>query len=212
MKRSVKILKKLAKTYPDAECALHYRDSFELLVAVVLSAQCMDASVNRVLPKLFERYPDAESLGKARPEDVEELIRTIGLYRGKARNIVALSKAISESGVPKTMEELIALPGVGRKTANVVLSEAFGINEGVAVDTHCRRVAIRLGLTKESDPKKIERDLMKMYPQKDWGRVTDLFIAHGRRICKAPRPLCSACPVEKDCPKIGVRMKNDAIS
>lgn len=203
----------LKKLYPDASCALTFKTDFQLLVAVVLSAQCTDAKVNQVTPALFKRFPAAPALAKAEIADVETIINSIGLYRTKARNIVQLSKRIVEGGgkVPRTMEELVALPGVGRKTANVVLSVAHGISEGVAVDTHCSRVARRLGLTKETTPEKIERDLMRLYPRRDWGMVTHLFISHGRRTCKAPRPLCEECVLKADCPSYPLLVKKGLV-
>lgn len=200
--RARKLLAALKRCYPDTRCALNYQNEFQLLVSVVLSAQCTDAKVNAVAPALFRRYPDSASLARADVRDVEAVIKSIGLFRSKARNIVGVARAIEENGgaIPRTISELTRFPGVGRKTANVVLSEAHGINEGVAVDTHCGRVARRLGLTEHESPVKVEKDLMSLYPQKDWGLVTDLFIAHGRRICKAPRPLCAECSLKADCP------------
>jgi endonuclease-3 len=198
VRRSRRIFRRLKRLHPDAGCALAYRGRFELLVAVVLSAQCTDAKVNRVVPELFARFPTPGALAAASICDVESVIRPIGLFRTKARNITAIARA-AVAGIEWTMDGLRRLPGVGRKTANVVLSEALGRNDGIAVDTHCGRLARRLGLSRHDDPEKVERDLMRLYPRKDWGMVTHLFIAHGRTTCPARRPRCGECPVRPDC-------------
>lgn len=198
-RRARAILRYLKAEYPDARCSLDYDGAYQLIVAVVLSAQCTDAKVNAVIPKLFTRYPTPSDLAAARHRDIEAIIRPLGLFRSKARNIVALAAGIIE-GVPRTMAELVQLPGVGRKTANVVLGEAFGFAEGIAVDTHCGRLARRLGLVASETPEKIERELMDLVPRSDWPMVTHLFIAHGRKICHAQRPRCAECRVKTLCP------------
>ena len=196
-----KVLDILKETYPEAGCALDHGDNFQLLVSVVLSAQTTDKSVNKVTPDLFARYPDPESLASAREEDVQEIIRTIGMYRTKAKNIIALAgKLAVEFGgeVPSTREELMSLPGVGRKTANVVLAEGFG-EQRIAVDTHVFRVSNRLGLVKEKDVLKTEESLMKALPDDRWTEAHHLLIFHGRNICSSQRPKCSECPVNEYC-------------
>ncbi|MEK8023099.1 MAG: endonuclease III [Candidatus Hydrogenedentota bacterium] len=201
--RARAILERLAKEYPDAGCSLDYRNEFELIVAVVLSAQCTDAKVNRTLPALFGKYPTAQRMAKAHIPDVEAIVHPLGLFRSKTKNIIALAGLIS-SGVPRTMAELIKLPGVGRKTANVVLGEIFSTPEGIAVDTHCHRLARRLGLAETDTPEKIERELMTIVPKKRWTMVTHYFIAHGRSLCRARRPCCSRCCVRDLCPSAGM--------
>jgi endonuclease-3 len=193
----------LAALYPDAHCELDYRDAWQLLVATILSAQCTDRRVNMVTPVLFAKYPDAAALAAARQEDVEEIIRSTGFFRNKARNLVAMAGALVErhaSLVPPSMDELVKLPGVGRKTANVVLGNACDINVGVVVDTHVQRVGARLGLTTETDPEKIERDLMALFPQDHWTMLSHLLIWHGRRICEARKPKCGECHLNTICP------------
>ncbi len=201
--RIEKILKILKETYKDATIALRYHDPFQLLVAVILSAQCTDKQVNKITPMLFERFPTPETMAKAPVEEVEELVRSTGFFRNKAKNIKEASRIILErfgGKVPDTMEDLLTLPGVARKTANIVLFNAFGKIEGIAVDTHVKRVAQRLGLTKHKDPVKIEKDLMKIIPKEDWGIISYILIEHGRNICKARKPLCEKCPVKELCP------------
>ena len=198
-----KILKILKETYQRPKIALRYQDPFQLLVAVILSAQCTDKQVNKVTPSLFKKFPTPETMANAPIEELEELIRSTGFFRNKAKNIKAAAKLIKEKfngKVPETMEELTSLPGVARKTANIVLFNAFGKIEGIAVDTHVKRVAQRLGLTKHKDPVKIEKDLMKIIPKEDWGIITFILIEHGRKICKARKPLCDKCPVKDLCP------------
>ncbi len=198
-----KILKILKETYKGAHIALHYQDPFQLLVAVILSAQCTDKQVNKITPLLFERFPTPEAMAKAPLEEIEELIRSTGFYRNKAKNIKEAARLITEKfggKVPDNMEDLLSLPGVARKTANIVLFNAFGKIEGIAVDTHVKRLAQRLGLTKQKDPVKIEKDLMKIIPKEDWGIITYVLIEHGRNICKAKKPLCEECPVKELCP------------
>jgi endonuclease-3 len=203
VERTLAVLDLLHREYPDAACALEHADAYQLLVATVLSAQCTDARVNLVTPALFARYPDAASLAQARQPELEDLIRSTGFFRNKARNLIALAQAlVAEHGgqVPRTMEQLRVLPGVGRKTANVVLGNAFGIDEGITVDTHVTRLSRLLRLTRHDDPVKIERDLMALVPRKDWTAVSHLFISHGRRICIARRPKCGECVLADLCP------------
>jgi endonuclease III len=201
--RTEEILARLRREYSDAHTALDHRNAFELLVATVLSAQCTDKRVNEVTPALFRRFPTPRDLAGASLAELEELVRTTGFYRNKARALRGLGQAlVTDHGgkVPASMEELRRLPGVGRKTANVVLGNAFGQNVGVVVDTHVQRLARRLGLTAEADPEKIERGLMDLVPQRDWTLWSNLLIAHGRKVCQARRPLCASCVVADLCP------------
>jgi endonuclease-3 len=201
--RMPEILKRLKREYPDARCALDHTSPYELLAATILSAQCTDARVNMVTPGLFQRYPDATRLAAARQEDVEEIIKSTGFFRNKAKSLIGMAQAVvAEHGgqIPKTMDELHALPGVGRKTANVVLGNAYGINAGVTVDTHVTRLSNLLGLTIHKDAVKIEQDLMQLVPQKDWTIVSHLLILHGRAICIANRPKCGECVLNDICP------------
>ncbi|HEY2711161.1 MAG TPA: endonuclease III [Chthoniobacterales bacterium] len=191
------------KVYPDAHCELNFKTPLQLLVATILSAQCTDKRVNLVTPSLFARYRSAADFARARPAELEKAIQSTGFFRNKARSIRAAAAAIQtrhDGKVPQTMEELHALPGVGRKTANVVLGNAFSKNEGVVVDTHVVRLSQRLGLTTHKDPEKIERDLMKLIPQKDWTNWSHWLIWHGRRRCFARKPDCPNCEVLKLCP------------
>jgi endonuclease-3 len=200
----------LAKIYPDAHCELDFRNPLELLVATMLSAQCTDVQVNKVTPDVFARYRTARDYAQAPLPELEHALRRIGLYRAKAKNIRAMGQHLVElhdGEVPKTMEELVALPGVGRKTANVVLGNAFGINVGVVVDTHVARLSQRLGLTRQINPVKIEPVLMKLVPQDDWTIFSHWLIFHGRRVCKAVRPDCPNCPLAKLCPSYPKFMK-----
>ena len=201
--RAPEILARLRREYPDARCALDYRDPFELLCATILSAQCTDARVNIVTPTLFREYPTPSSLARARQPAVEEIIRSTGFFRNKARSLIGMAQALvaDHAGVvPRTMEQLRLLPGVGRKTANVILGNAYGINEGITVDTHVTRLSRRLGLTRHTDPVKIEQDLMPLIPREDWALVSHLLIFHGRRICVARRPRCPECVLADLCP------------
>ncbi len=201
------ILRRLEEAYPDAHCALDHRNAFELLVATILSAQCTDKRVNMVTPALFARFPDATALAEASQDEVEELVRTTGFFRSKAKNLIAMATALVErhgGQVPQRMEELVVLPGVGRKTANVILGNAFGINEGVVVDTHVGRLSQRLGLTAQSDPVKIESDLMQQFPRERWTMLAHYLIDHGRAICDARRPRCGECPLADLCPSASV--------
>jgi endonuclease-3 len=197
------IFKRLAREYPDATCALDYHNPFELLCATILSAQCTDVRVNMVTPHLFARYPTPQALAAADPADVQEIIKSTGFFRNKTKSLIGMAQAlVAEHGgrVPRSMEELRPLPGVGRKTANVVLGNAYGINEGVTVDTHVARVSGRLGLTREDDPARIELDLIRLFPCKDWALLSHLFIFHGRQVCIARRPRCEACVLNDICP------------
>lgn len=202
------VLGALKERYGNADCALNHRNPFELLVATILSAQCTDERVNRVTPELFARFPTAAKLAKAKIEDIEDLVRTTGFFRNKARNLKECARVIHESHqgvVPKSLDELTALPGVGRKTANVVLGVAFHVAVGVVVDTHVKRLSYRLGWTKNKTPEKIEQDLMKLLPRADWILTSHLLILHGRQLCKALKPKCSACFLFDRCPKSGVK-------
>jgi endonuclease III len=201
--RAAEILRRLHAEYPDAKCSLDHDGAYELLVATILSAQCTDERVNLVTPALFRRYPAAADLAAARQEDVEELIRSTGFFRNKARSLLGMANALADrhgGDVPPAMADLVALPGVGRKTANVVLGNAFGVSEGVVVDTHVRRVSGRLGLTKHTDPEKIEADLMKALDRSEWTDASHLFIFHGRAVCRAPTPRCEVCVLADRCP------------
>ena len=202
-RHAAEVFEKLFALYPDAHCELNYSDAYQLLVATILSAQCTDQRVNMVTPTLFARYPDPGALASARQEDLEEIIRSTGFFRNKARNLIGMANAVVDrhnGAIPATMDQLVLLPGVGRKTANVVLGNACGINEGVVVDTHVQRVGARLGLTRESDPEKIERDLMALYDRDRWTLLSHLLIWHGRRICYARKPRCADCPLNTICP------------
>lgn len=201
--RVLTIIELLEKEHPDAKIALHYTSPLELLVATILSAQCTDERVNIVTQTLFKKYTKAEDYAKADLEELEQDIKSTGFYRNKARSIKKCCQILVEkynSQVPKTMEEMLELPGVARKTANIVLSNAYGVISGIAVDTHVRRVAKRLGLTDSEDPNKIEQDLMKTIPKSRWMRFTDLLIFHGRRICIAKKPRCENCILNEVCP------------
>lgn len=193
----------LEEMHPEAMCALDHRSNFELIVAVVLSAQTTDVSVNKVTPALFDKYPDAQALSKAKPEDVSEIIRTIGLYKNKSINIVKLANKLCDDfggEVPGTFDELVNLPGVGRKTANVVLAEAFGV-PAIAVDTHVFRVSNRIGFANAKDVEKTEEQLRKRIPKEQWIRAHHLLIFHGRKICHARKPECDACMLKELCLK-----------
>lgn len=201
--RAAKVIELLAKEHPDARIALNYTNPLELLVATILSAQCTDERVNIVTKILFKKYRSAEDYANADLEVLEQDIRSTGFYRNKAKNIKGCCRMLVEkfeSQVPKTMGDILELPGVARKTANVVLSNAYGVVEGIAVDTHVRRLAQRLGFTANKDPTKIELDLMKLIPKNKWVKFTDLLIFHGRRVCTAKKPKCHACIVNKLCP------------
>jgi endonuclease-3 len=205
--RAEAVVELLAELYPGAECELDYRSPWELLVATVLSAQCTDQRVNQVTPGLFERWPDPEALAKARLEEIEEVIRPTGFFRNKASSLLESARAlVADHGgaVPRHMDDLVQLPGVGRKTAKVVLGEAFGIPAGVTVDTHVRRLANRIGLTKQRDPEKIAGELERLMPSEEWIAFSMRMILHGRRVCTARRPRCEECTLEPVCRKVGV--------
>jgi endonuclease-3 len=206
--RARRVVRLLARHYPDAECALRHEDPLQLLVATILSAQCTDARVNLVTPALFARYGDARAFAGADVRELEKLIQSTGFFRNKARNILGCCRALVEQHggrVPATMEELVHLPGVGRKTANVLLGTAFG-QPGITVDTHVRRLSRRLGLTAHDDPEKIERDLMQLVPRKEWTLFSHRLILHGRQVCHARKPDCAGCGLAEVCPKVGVRL------
>jgi endonuclease III len=197
------VIRRLKKAYPDAKTELDYRSAWELLVATILSAQSTDKGVNLATPALFARYPTPAALADANPDDVEVLIKSTGFFRNKTKSIIGAARAITErhgGEVPHTMEELTALPGVGRKTANVVLGNAFHINEGIVVDTHVLRLSQRLGLTGNTDPVKVEQDLMPVVPRKTWALFSHLLIFHGRRVCFARKPACGECVLADVCP------------
>ena len=201
--RALKIIELLEKEHADAKIALHYSNPLELLVATMLSAQSTDETINKVTKTLFKKYTKPEDYANADLKELEQDIRSTGFYHNKAKNLQNAAKMLVDkynSKVPKTMEELVKLPGVARKTANIVLTNAFGVVAGVAVDTHVRRLAQRLGLSENKDPNKIERDLMSIVPKEKWMRLTDLLIFHGRRVCTAKKPNCAGCVLNKICP------------
>jgi endonuclease-3 len=196
--RARKIVGHLERAYPDATIALRFGTPLELLVATILAAQCTDERVNQVTPALFRRFPDARALAAARASDVERIIQPTGFFRAKTRSLVGAARGLVEEhdgGVPRTMEAMVRLPGVGRKTASVVLGHAYDIAEGIAVDTHVFRVANRLGIVRAAEPAEVERQLMALVPRERWTRTTDLMIFHGRKVCAARRPACGRCPV-----------------
>lgn len=201
--RVLKIIELLEKEYPKAKTALHYTSPLEILIATILSAQCTDKRVNIVTKSLFKKYKTAEDYANADLAELEQDIKSTGFYRNKAKNIKNAGQMLVEkfdSQVPNTMEEILELPGVARKTANIVLSNAYGVIEGIAVDTHVRRLSKRLGLTENTNPDKIERDLMQVVPKSHWKRITDLLIFHGRNVCMARKPKCDTCVLNKLCP------------
>ena len=202
-----KVAKRLSRHYTDSQCALHFSSPLELLIATILSAQCTDERVNMVTPELFRRFPSAEKLAEAPLQDIERIIQSTGFFRNKAKNIKECCRRLAEEHggeIPQDLEALVRLPGIGRKTANVVLGTAFGIPSGVVVDTHVGRLSIRLGLTNQTDPFKVERDLMALLPRQEWIAFSHRMIHHGRRICVARKPKCEICPLNDICPKIGV--------
>ena len=193
----------LARLYPSAHCELDFRNPYELTVATILSAQCTDKRVNLVTPAVFATHPDARALADASQDQLEELVKSTGFFRAKAKSLIGLARAVVAShggGIPNTMEALVALPGVGRKTANVVLGNAFGINQGVVVDTHVGRLSNRLGLTKATEPVKVEAALMPLFPQDNWTMLSHLLIWHGRKVCDARSPRCGSCTLRPRCP------------
>ena len=211
-KRAGRIITQLRKTYLDAECALKHENAFQLTVATILSAQCTDERVNIVTPGLFERYPGPSELADAELGDIESIIQSTGFFRSKAKSLKGMATAVRDihhGEIPQSLEELTKLPGVGRKTANVVLGTAFGIPSGVVVDTHVRRITNLLGLTKHQDPEKIEKDLQKLIPNKEWINFSHRLIHHGRRICIARRPKCHECPLLPNCPRVGLSKLED---
>ena len=208
MQRTMKIIEALQRTYPTAHCELNFSNPLQLLIATILSAQCTDKRVNIVTAELFKKYRSAKDFADAPLADIEEAVKTTGFFRNKAKNIKACCTALVEKfngEVPRTMDDLHALAGVGRKTANVVLGNAFGINVGVVVDTHVTRLSNRLGLVKGTDAVKLEQELMKLVPQEDWTLFSHWLIWHGRRRCDARKPDCANCEIQKLCPQIGVK-------
>jgi len=196
--RAMRVLAALEEAHPEAECALLHGSAYELLMATILSAQCTDKRVNMVTPALFARYPNPAALASARATELEEIIRSTGFFRAKAKSLIGCARALVEKHggeVPRSLDALVLLPGIGRKTANVVLGHAYGIAEGIAVDTHVLRVSNRLGLTKKDDPVAVEKELMALVPRERWTRTTDLLIFHGRKVCDARRPACGTCSV-----------------
>lgn len=205
--RARRVYQELEQLYPDAHCALNHNNPFQLLVATILSAQCTDVRVNLVTPPLFKAYPTPKKMAEAKIGDLEERVRTTGFFRNKAKSIRGAALAIvqdHDGNVPDTMDDLLKLPGVARKTANVVLGNAFGKHIGVVVDTHVGRLSIRLGWTEHTDPKKVERDLMTLFPKKNWTMLSHLLIHHGRGPCRARNPRCDECALLKSCPRVGI--------
>ena len=208
--RARKIISLLKRAYPGAKCSLAHKTPLQLLVATILSAQCTDARVNIVTPALFARYKTARDFANADISELEALVRSTGFYHNKAKNIKAACGIIVQKHngqVPRTMEEMLELPGVARKTANIVLGNSYGVIEGVPVDTHAIRISHLLGWSRERQQEKIERDLMALLPRRDWLKISDLFVHHGRAVCIARRPMCDICPVRKYCPRIGLKRK-----
>jgi endonuclease-3 len=206
-KQAAKVVRRLAADYPDANCALHFKSPLQLLVATILSAQCTDQRVNMVTPDLFAKYPTAADLAAVSLPTLEKAIQSTGFFRNKAKSIRAACRELVDrydGQIPQDLEALVELPGVGRKTANVVLGTAFGLATGVVVDTHVARISARLGLTRQKDPVKIERDLMELIPRRGWVDFSHRMIHHGRRVCIARKPLCEQCSMRRFCPKIGV--------
>ena len=200
---ALEVLARLKNEYPDAHTELDFETPFQLLVATILSAQCTDKRVNMVTPTLFREFPTPRDLASADPARLEDMIRTTGFFRNKTKSLLGMSAALVErhgGELPRTMEEMVKLPGVGRKTANVVLGNALDVNEGVVVDTHVGRLSVRLGFTNETDPVKVEQVLMRLIPREDWVRVSHLLIFHGRRVCVARAPKCAACVLNDICP------------
>jgi len=201
--RAAKIIELLEKLYSEAKIALHYTNPLQLLIATILSAQATDEQINKITPALFKKYRSAEDFANADLKELEQQIKSSGFYHNKAKNIQNCCKMLVEKyggKVPRTMTELLELPGVARKTANIVLQNAYGVIEGIAVDTHVRRLSQRLGLSEKDDPKKIEQDLMRLVPKEQWMRITDLLIWHGRQVCTSKKPNCAGCVLNKICP------------
>jgi len=205
--RAKKVLEILKKRYPDPRTKLVWKSPWELLVATILAAQCTDDRVNKVTPVFFKKWPDLKSLSEASRQEVEEVVRPTGFFRNKAKNLIQTAKKILNDyngQVPSEMDKLLTLPGVARKTANIILSNCFSKNEGIAVDTHVKRISFRLGFTESKNPTIIERDLMEIFPRKDWHLVNHLLVWFGRDVCKARSPRCNECEIEKLCEKRGV--------
>jgi endonuclease III len=201
--RTIEIIARLKRAYPDAHCELDFRNPYELTAATILSAQCTDVRVNQVTPKLFQQWPDPYTLAQAEIADVEAIIRPTGFFRNKAKSLIGMAQAVvaNHGGeIPRTMAELRPIPGIGRKTANCVLGNAYGLSEGITVDTHVIRLSRLLRLSRQSDPEKLEHDLMKLIPRDDWTIISHLLIWHGRRICIANRPKCGECGLNDICP------------
>jgi endonuclease-3 len=201
--RAIEVFARLKRAHPDAHCELDHETPLQLLMATILSAQCTDKRVNMVTPLLFERFPTAQALADAQQAELEEIIKSTGFFRNKSKSLIGLGKALVErhgGAVPDSMESLVKLPGVGRKTANVILGNAFRKNEGVVVDTHVGRLSLRLGLTRETDPVKVERELMPLIPREDWTMLAHVLVFHGRRICYARTPKCEICVLSEICP------------
>lgn len=206
--RAKRIVSLLSKAYPAAKCSLHHKNPLQLLIATILSAQCTDARVNLVTPALFKRFKTAKDFAGASQSEMEKYVRSTGFYRNKAKNIRASCKLLVQKhngSVPRTMEEMLELPGVARKTANIVLGNSYGVIEGVPVDTHAIRISHLLGWSKEKQQEKIERDLMALLPRKYWLKISDLFVHHGRAVCIARRPRCGECPISRLCLKVGIK-------
>ena len=206
-KRARRIVRGLARTYPEATCALKHRSAYELLVSTILSAQSTDQRVNLTTPTLFAKYPTVKDLARAKRPDVEKIIKSCGFFRAKTTSLLGMAKGVVEKhggDIPDKLEDLVALPGVGRKTANVVLGTWFEIPTGLVVDTHVKRISHRLGLTRSTNPEIIERDLMEIVPKKEWIDFSHRLIHHGRQICTARKPKCPECPLLKDCPRVGL--------
>ncbi|HKI81805.1 MAG TPA: endonuclease III [Pseudodesulfovibrio sp.] len=206
--RATEIFNRLSKRYPSPKPALDYTNPWELLVATALSAQCTDERVNKVTPVFFERWPEIKDAAEADVTEIEEVVRSTGFFRNKAKNIKAAAQRIMNDyngEVPRTMAELITLGGVARKTASIVLANAFGVNEGIAVDTHVKRLAFRMGLTAKTEPVQVEKDLMPLFPREIWGDVNHLLVFFGREVCPARKPKCDICELNDICPKKGVK-------
>ena len=207
---AINVIKILKEYYPDATCSLDFKTPFQMVVAVMLSAQCTDERVNKTTPNLFEKYGTPEAIGNMELEELEKIIHPCGFYKNKAKNIKKMAKVIVEKyngNVPETMEDLIDLPGVGRKSANVVMLEAFGNPQGIAIDTHAKRIANRVGLSKNTTPEKIEQDILKLIPKEYYKDVNHLLVWHGRNICDARKPKCTECPIKKYC-KWGLKIND----
>ena len=201
-KQAIEIIKKLKEYYPNATCSLDFKSPFEMMIAVMLSAQCTDERVNKTTPNLFEKYNTPEKMAEIKLEELEKIIHPCGFYKNKAKNVIAASKLLLEEYngiVPNNIDELQKIPGVGRKSANVIMLEAFGNPQGIAIDTHAKRISNRIGFSKESDPEKIEKDLLKIIPQEYYYDVNHLLVWHGRNICNARNPKCEECPINKYC-------------